>query len=362
MCKSGTVNNPKVIDNERDTRGWNLLPAGDEISLRKPLGKGTTLNDVETSLLGMFDDVLINSKFPKCYFVVKGKNIGVCKLDGTLVVPPVPGRPRKIFSVKGLIVGDSAPFDDYLFYFTNASGRKRQACCGEFYAVLDEKTLDPVIPFGKYNYITLTLKGMKKFYYVAMAQDGEYLWGVVDGSGNEILPCAYRSVYVDNKEYAGDNSTDMFERLNGLRQKMARYQERMNLANTVLQQTSAGLLEVAGQAVKLDQSLKAARAMAQAASDTPSDETATTAASNGKKGKNRDYEPKYDLSEQENYNSDKRAYANYDSMLAKYFSGTGSASVEDAKEWQQKMKSLRTKWEKRGKNFPKSGNESRSLL
>lgn len=68
---------------------------------------------------------------------------------------------------------------------------------------------------------------------------------------------------------------------------------------------------------------------------------------------------KYNMSEQHSYNSDKRVYASYDSMLAAYFAGNRHASISEKEEWQSKMKSLRTKWESKGKSFPRSANEDR---
>lgn len=67
----------------------------------------------------------------------------------------------------------------------------------------------------------------------------------------------------------------------------------------------------------------------------------------------------FSLSEQTSYNSDKRVYSQYDSMLSQYFAGNRNASESEKKQWQSKMKSLRQKWEKKGKSFPRSENESR---
>lgn len=68
---------------------------------------------------------------------------------------------------------------------------------------------------------------------------------------------------------------------------------------------------------------------------------------------------KYNISEQTAYNTDKRTYSNYDSMLAGYFAGNRNASLNEVKQWQSEMKKLRTKWESKGKSFPHSSNESR---
>lgn len=67
----------------------------------------------------------------------------------------------------------------------------------------------------------------------------------------------------------------------------------------------------------------------------------------------------YDMSEQRNYNSDKSTYNKYDSMLSQVFSGNRDASASEIKNWQSKMKSIRQKWENKGRNFPHSSNEDR---
>lgn len=64
------------------------------------------------------------------------------------------------------------------------------------------------------------------------------------------------------------------------------------------------------------------------------------------------------LSDQQNYNTDKRTYANYDSMLSQHFYGSRSANASDVRQWQQAMKNLRTKWTSKGKSFTQSSNET----
>ena len=68
---------------------------------------------------------------------------------------------------------------------------------------------------------------------------------------------------------------------------------------------------------------------------------------------------KNDMSEHQSYNTDKSTYSNYDSMLSQVFAGNRQASVSEIKDWQSKMKSLRKKWEAKGKSFPHSANEDR---
>lgn len=82
---------------------------------------------------------------------------------------------------------------------------------------------------------------------------------------------------------------------------------------------------------------------------------------NGSRKGNKSNSSDFKLSKQDGYNSDKRVYENYDSMLSAYFAGNRQASVAEAKKWQNAMKSLRKKWEDKGKSFPHSGNEDKSI-
>ena len=66
------------------------------------------------------------------------------------------------------------------------------------------------------------------------------------------------------------------------------------------------------------------------------------------------------ISEQQNYNTDKRTYANYDTMLSGHFYGSRAASGGEVRQWQQAMKDLRKKWTAKGKNFTQSSNETKS--
>lgn len=69
---------------------------------------------------------------------------------------------------------------------------------------------------------------------------------------------------------------------------------------------------------------------------------------------------KYNISEQNSYNSEKGVYGNYEFMLSNHFSGNRSATANEVREWQRAMKNLRTKWEAKGKSFPKSTFETKS--
>lgn len=67
----------------------------------------------------------------------------------------------------------------------------------------------------------------------------------------------------------------------------------------------------------------------------------------------------FSLSEQNAYNRDKQTYSNYESQLSRAQYGNGSMSTYEWNNIVSKMASLRTKWENRGKSFPKSSLERR---
>ena len=69
---------------------------------------------------------------------------------------------------------------------------------------------------------------------------------------------------------------------------------------------------------------------------------------------------KYNLGEQQSYNTDKQTWSNYDGMLSAHFYGSRSASRIEIQQWQKKMKDLRAKWKAKGKSFPDSSNENKS--
>ena len=69
---------------------------------------------------------------------------------------------------------------------------------------------------------------------------------------------------------------------------------------------------------------------------------------------------KYNLGEQQSYNTDKQTWSNYDGMLSAHFYGSRSASRGEIQQWQKKMKDLRAKWKAKGKSFPDSSNENKS--
>ncbi len=68
---------------------------------------------------------------------------------------------------------------------------------------------------------------------------------------------------------------------------------------------------------------------------------------------------KYNIGEQQAYNTDKSTYGRYESQLAAHFAGNQVMSSSQVRDAQRAMKKLREKWEKRGKSFPRSPYETR---
>ena len=80
----------------------------------------------------------------------------------------------------------------------------------------------------------------------------------------------------------------------------------------------------------------------------------------GANGHNSSNGNKYNLGEQQSYNTDKQTWGNYDGMLSAHFYGSRSATRSEVQQWQKKMKDLRDKWKARGKTFPDPSNENKS--
>lgn len=255
MISNGIVNKKKAIkDTEHE---WNRLAMGKEVSLKNQFKNGVSTTELEDSLLARFDNVVINSNFPKCYFLIDGDNIGICKLDGTIVVPPCPGVPRKIKSVGGLRVGDTYSFEDIYQYFVGRIGSKARGVGGCITALLDENTLDPIIPVGRYTYILFTTKGMKSYYYVAKHSEEGLLWGCVDSKGNEMVPCEYSSIKLEGGKFVGDNSVNMWIKMASLKKDIANYNTKLNNAEMIFVEKVGDILSTVGNGIiKLDAAMR----------------------------------------------------------------------------------------------------------
>lgn len=206
MLKKGSACSRVLL--YEDNSGWNNMAQSKEVTLKNSID-GFEPNKIEKALLENFDDVRISDGLPYAYFVFAGSCVGLYDLEGNIVVPPIEGYPRTITGTKRLYWGDTMPMTDWNTYITNARGKARRAYAGSFAAVIDKKTLKPVIPFGKYDAIHFTMKGMSTFYYVSKMDSVGLKWGVCDKTGNEIVPCEYNYVGLNNGTFEGDNSKNM---------------------------------------------------------------------------------------------------------------------------------------------------------
>ncbi len=69
---------------------------------------------------------------------------------------------------------------------------------------------------------------------------------------------------------------------------------------------------------------------------------------------------KYNVPEQQNYNTDKKTCEVCDGRLSKHFTGLTGATRSEVESWQQQIRSLRAKWQKKGKSLPNYANENKS--
>lgn len=235
------------------------LPANDPVVINETWGKSkdvslkkldtTSLNDIEMDLLDRYADVILFSETPNCYYAVDENGcIGVCDLNGKEVVPPLEGHIRVCAGLHAIFVGDACENDAWsktvFFVVTTASGTG----AGHFQALLDRKTLHPIMPYGKYHDIQLTYKGATSWYYVAkLDETGTLRWGVCDKTGNEVLPCEYLSVRKEGRKigmkingtsvggkFVGSNDLTMDDVENLVENEIALAQERQRrLANTL---------------------------------------------------------------------------------------------------------------------------------
>lgn len=386
-------NNPHIIVD--DYGSWNQMPREKEVSLKNAHTQGLELDSVEIVLLSVFDDIIVNRAVPNAYFLKYSDLIGVAKLDGSIVVPPVAGRTRKLDSISGLRVGDLVSYSQIEDYFMKRIGKHKYGYAGIVSAVLDDKTLDPIIPFGVYDYILFTAPSSES-YYVAQKhidENGEMnlKWGYLDGKGNEIIPCIYKAIVADEHEnLVGSNTVDMLDYLSDLDLlranfstseyeeyapqsfKLSRSQkfwigvaDKLEpIANIDLNGVGDFFKSVGEGIIRLDESLRNSgfyEAMAALQNYTQESEydadpengnyagTSSNTSSNGRST----------LGNNQSYNSDKRTYNNYDSMLSAYYAGNRNASSSEVSQWKREMKRLREKWESQNKSFPHSRNEDR---
>lgn len=98
------------------------LPANKPVVIYKTWGKSkdvslkkldaASLNSIEKALLDRFEDVILFSETPNCYYVVDESGcIGVWNLEGKEIVPPVEGHIRVCAGIHAIMIGDACQND-----------------------------------------------------------------------------------------------------------------------------------------------------------------------------------------------------------------------------------------------------------
>lgn len=177
-------------------------------------------------------------------------------------------------------------------------------------------------------------------------------------TGNEILDVLTKArILVEQMGYKGsDYAKDLEQRYRfestyiAKQEQKRREQERIDRINAQIDAISGALLS------GVNTAMNTYTAVTGASGANTSTTAGTTKQSKHNTGKNN---PSNSLSQNHAYNTDKRTYAQYDSLLSAYFAGNRSASYQEVKRWKESMKQLRTKWERQGKDFPHSSNEER---
>lgn len=162
------------------------------------------LTDIEKKLLETFADVAFcfnGGKVHCCYWVkdAEGK-IGLMKLDGSILVPPLKGNIFHGTLPSRVVVGEqTVKPENWASEFCNRVMKHTGRGLGHFDAVVDdirdEKKIRATIPAGKYDDIMIGLKGSHTYYFVAKLIDGEMKWGVVDKNDEEVMPIQAKGIY-----------------------------------------------------------------------------------------------------------------------------------------------------------------------
>lgn len=162
------------------------------------------LTDIEKKLLETFADVAFcfnGSKVHCCYWVKDSDGkLGLMKLDGSILVPPLKGNIYHGTLPSRVVVGEqTVKPENWAGEFCNRVTKHTGRGLGHFDAVVDdirdEKKIRATIPAGKYDDIMIGLKGSHTYYFVAKLIDGEMKWGVVDKNDKEVMPIEAKGIY-----------------------------------------------------------------------------------------------------------------------------------------------------------------------
>lgn len=368
---------PKLVKNVSRTEafqfasfGWKDIPY-EFVSLKDI--DASKLSDTETNLLNTFTDVAIcfkGSKVHCCYWVKdKDGNLGLIKFDGSVLVPPVKGNILQGTHPNRIVIGEQTInpnrwLDEYHSRLTTFSGRG----LGHFAAVVDdvndEKRIHATIPAGKYDDIMLGIKGSHTYYFVAKLIDGEMRWGVVDKNDKEVMAIEAKGIYKKKGaaswlygnvggKWVASETMDMSQIENMVYNDEVMAQQRREQLAETLTELGNSLKKTAAEIAQTQHRDEDEGDYIAISKDTGTSSASRSSSSSATGNK-------YNISEQQSYNSDKQTWGNYDSMLSAHFYGGRLATKNEVKQWQQKMKEIRTKWKAKGKSFPDSSNEKKS--
>lgn len=369
MIKKGEANNPALLCEASNP--WNNLSIKKEISLRNPIA-GFELNEIERILLKYYDNVVLSADVPRGYFVTIDNKIGLYDLEGNVIIPPIEGWPRTVPGTKSICFGDREHISAWEAYIKNARGKARRAYSGEFIAILSKETLEPIVPLGKYENINFTMKGLNCYYYVNKIRNDSLKWGVCNLKGEELLPCVYGYVGVKNGNFYGDNEKNMLDEMATLKKVIQKRQRNSQIIESTLNDIFLSVITSMGEQIVSAELARRQMAFNEMLSEYKSYSDGGQSSDNSigvvdnppsqkdKQSLSQSSNERMSISELNNYNTDKRTWANCDTYLAAHFFGGREATLSDVRKWQQTMKGLRAKWKAKGKSFPVSSNENRS--
>lgn len=343
------------------------------------------LNSTEKELLKTFTDVAFcfnGSKVHCCYWVkdADGK-IGLMKLDGSILVPPLKGNIYHCTLPSRVVVGEQTiKPSDWGNEYCNRVLSHTGLGLGHFGAVVDdirdEKKIRATIPAGKYDDIMLGLKGSHTYYFVAKLIDGEMKWGVVDKNDKEVMPIEAKGIYKKKGsaqwligniggKWAASETMDMSQIENMVLNEEAMAQQRRDQLAVTLMALGGALQNTA---VAIEQIQNNGNGTSSYGSASASGESGSLTmnssgdgnARNGAQPSSTSNGNKYNLGEQQSYDTAMRSWEICDSQLSAHFEGGRAATRNEVKQWQQNMKDLREKWKAKGKSFPNPYNENRS--
>lgn len=226
------------------------------------------INSIEQELIDKYKYVAVCFKggtFQHCYWVQDSVGlIGLYKLDGTLLVPPVRGKIHQLWR-DNTAVGEIQFNNEtnWIEALTSTIQSINGIGLGHFCAVVDNITNDKInakIPYGKYDDIMMTIKGTKPNFFVAKLVSDSLKWGVCNLTGKEIEPCIHKGIYKEDHKvkwligntggkWKTTEDMDMDQATNMVQNREALAQERRMRFNEIMQAIGNTLI-IAGETME----------------------------------------------------------------------------------------------------------------